>query len=144
MCNIFNYLFFQLCFLGLYNAMFSYCVFFSTIRMVLENNKNAEWITFWNNVSITNQLPEDYTSDTWKKKAIQCSHRQKDSLHEPLKSSSIAQCCKNDYLNYTSNHHITRYQAFKAKSAKEPGTSYFKRTKRTSSGLFDFLKNCIF
>lgn len=124
-------------------SVFLLCSFFSTIRMVLENNKNAEWM-FWNNVSITNQLPEDYISDTWKEKAIQCSHRQKDSLHEPLKSSSIAQHCKNDYLNYTSDHRITRYQIFKAKSAKEPGTSYFKRTKRTSSGLFDFLKNCIF
>ena len=59
----FNYVF-SIVFSGFVQcSVFLLCSFFSTIRMVLENNKNAEWM-FWNNVSITNQLPKDYISDT--------------------------------------------------------------------------------
>ena len=44
---------------------------------------------------------EDYLSDTRKEKAIQFSHRQKDSLDESLKSSSITLYQNNCYFTYT-------------------------------------------
>ena len=81
---------------------------------------------------------EDYLSDARKEKAIQFSHRQKDSLYELLKSSSITLYQNNCYL-YTSKDHITRY--LKQKRAKKPGTSCIKRSKRSLPGLFDFKKN---
>lgn len=59
------------------------------------NDVSRENLSIFKNIlecSIINEwCNKDGISDTWKEKAIQHSARQKDSLNEPLKSSSIAQ-----------------------------------------------------
>ena len=90
--------------------------------------------------SITYELSEDYLSEAQKERVIQCSNRRKDSLHETIGSSSI-QYHKNCYVIYTSNDHINRY--LKRKCAEEPGTSQVKRSRRYSTGIFDFKQHCI-
>ena len=49
--------------------------------------------------SITYKLSEDYLSEAWKEKVVQCSKRRKDNLHERISSSSI-QYHKNCYVTY--------------------------------------------
>ena len=71
---------------------------------------------------------------------IQCSNRQKDSLHETIGSSSI-QYHKNCYATYTSNDH--RNRNLKRKWAEESGAPQVKRSRRSSTGILDLKKHCI-
>ena len=61
---------------------------------------------------ITYELPENCISEARKEKAILCSSRCNDSLHQTISSSSI-QYHQNSNITYTSNDHINRYLKWK-------------------------------